>query len=148
MIKIPNNVFFREVERLLAEGESVEMNIKGTSMYPYLREGKDKVVVSPVLPGDLQPGAIILFRYVNQYILHRIALCKRSYFVMKGDGTFHNWEEAYPANIVGIVRTVIRPNGRLASTESVHVRLYKRYWRSISRPLRKYLIAALRRINY
>jgi hypothetical protein len=146
MITIPNEVFFEEVERLLSEGESVEINIKGSSMYPYLREGKDKVVVSPVRKEDLLRGAIILFRYLDRYILHRIIRCEGGTFIMKGDGVWRNQEKASQEDIIGVVHTIIRPDGRTVSTNSFSAQVYWRY-RHFLRPVRRCLVAVLRRMR-
>ena len=44
-MQISNDIFFAEVERLLGEGGEVVITIRGNSMQPMLRDGRDKVVL-------------------------------------------------------------------------------------------------------
>ena len=42
---ISNRDFFDYVERTIAEGHSVTIPVKGVSMHPFIRNGKDKAVL-------------------------------------------------------------------------------------------------------
>ena len=44
---ISNDCFFAEVVQRLEAGQSVRFRVKGTSMTPLLRNGKEEVVVYP-----------------------------------------------------------------------------------------------------
>ena len=55
---VPNAILLGEVERLVSEGNSVTLMPKGSSMLPFIRGGKDSVVL--VAPGELHPGLIAL----------------------------------------------------------------------------------------
>ena len=50
MKTIPNDTFFACVEAELAEGRPVRFRLKGNSMYPLLRNGKDVVVLGKCPP--------------------------------------------------------------------------------------------------
>lgn len=43
--EVANDIFFAEVERLLARGESVTMLVRGDSMRPLLRDRIDRVTI-------------------------------------------------------------------------------------------------------
>ncbi len=63
MILLPNQLFFAEVEAMLAEGREVQIRMKGHSMRPLLRSERDRVVLAPCTdPARLQPGDVVLFR--------------------------------------------------------------------------------------
>ena len=47
MILLPNQLFFAEVEAMLAEGREVQIRMKGHSMRPLLRSERDQVVLTP-----------------------------------------------------------------------------------------------------
>ncbi|GHV71737.1 hypothetical protein FACS189420_7780 [Bacteroidia bacterium] len=139
---IPNELLFEEAKRLIANKENVIMRGKGSSMYPYLREGKDAVVLSPFQPNELKKGVIALFQHSGRYILHRIVERKINCWVMQGDGVFRSREEVPEQNIIAIVHTVVRSGGKEVSTRSAGARLYWYCWYNV-RPFRRYLLAFL-----
>ena len=47
MKRIANECFFAWVESEIKSGRSVKFRVKGNSMMPLLRNGKDEVVVGP-----------------------------------------------------------------------------------------------------
>lgn len=58
---------------VIEEGDCFPLAVKGNSMYPFLREGKDKVVFSSLKGRTIKRGDIILFQRKNcQYIVHRV----------------------------------------------------------------------------
>ena len=71
MILLPNQLFFAEVEAMLAEGREVQIRMKGHSMRPLLRSERDQVVLTPCTdPARLRPGDVVLFRCCGRHILH------------------------------------------------------------------------------
>jgi len=142
---IPNNAFFENAEQLLSEGNNVELRLYGRSMQPYLRgDGREVIVVSPFSPEELVPGAIVLFRYYGKHLCHRIVRRKGEQLSIQGDGVVYYREHVSTADVIGIIRTVIRKNKKPISTQSRAARLYWRCWHRLS-PLRKYLLFAYRR---
>jgi len=144
MLVTPNNEFFGNVEQMLTEGKSVELNILGSSMQPYLRgDGKDIIIISPFSPEELTPGAIVLFRYRSKYICHRIIRRQEEKLLIQGDGSIVNSEQVLVSDVVGIIRTVIRRNKKPVSTQSKAAKLYWSCWKHLF-PVRKYLLYAYR----
>ena len=45
MKKVANDVFFAWVEEGIAQGKTVRFRLKGNSMFPLLRNGKDEVTL-------------------------------------------------------------------------------------------------------
>jgi hypothetical protein len=148
MKPIPNELFFKEVERLLSNGENVELRVQGVSMQPYLRDGKDAVILSPFSPAELSKGKVVLFRYHERYLLHRIVKYKGKKLIIQGDGVCKNQEEVLPSDVIGIVNTIICPNGKTISTSSFSTQVYWRCWYFL-RPFRRYLLTIYNKIkNY
>ena len=56
----------------ISEGQSVKFSPKGVSMLPFIREGKDSVVISPVTEGLKKYDVVLYKRDSGQYVLHRI----------------------------------------------------------------------------
>ena len=72
---IDNDTFFADVRRLLDQGTRVTIPVKGLSMLPFIRGGKDLVVLEKA-GGNLQRDDIVLFhvgpREGGRYVMHRI----------------------------------------------------------------------------
>lgn len=119
-------------ERLRA-GESVSFFPHGTSMLPMLKDGKDKVVLSP-LPEKLKKYHIPLYRRNNgQYVLHRIVKVGETY-TMVGDNQYALEKGIRREQMIGVVTGVIR-DGKEYSLDTLSYKLYCRFWHC-SRPAR------------
>lgn len=141
---IPNNSFFENAEEMLSKGNSVELRCLGRSMQPYLRgDGSEIIVASPFSPNELIPGAIVLFRYQNKYLCHRIIRRKEDELLIQGDGSIKNSERASVSDVIGIIRTIIRRNQKPVSTQTKTAQLYWCCWLRLSL-VRKYLLRVYR----
>ena len=68
----------------LETGGKARLQVTGTSMTPYLRNGKDSVLLCPAK--NLKKGDIILYRRPSgRYVLHRIIRIREDYFLCCGD---------------------------------------------------------------
>ena len=130
-VVFPKDVFLEEVAHLLAEGREVKMVPKGVSMLPFIRGGKDTVVLrkkTPICVGD-----IVLARFERGYILHRVFAIDGTKVVLMGDGNLQGVEQGDVAEVCGTVVEIISPKGRRR-------RLTKgKLWRKLL-PVRKYLL--------
>ena len=67
-----NDVIIPEIARLLDEGHSVTLTLRGVSMRPFLEDGRDKTILTkpskPVRVGDVVLAEVSSRRYA----LHRI----------------------------------------------------------------------------
>ena len=70
--KIPNAFALKIIEESIKEGTTVQLTVRGNSMSPLLMDGVDVVTLRPFIPAELKPGVIILFRYQERFVLHRI----------------------------------------------------------------------------
>lgn len=133
--------FFLEGEELMAlvrdrmaAGQTVRwLPFRGVSMLPMLRQGKDKVEISP-LPDVLQKYDLPVYQYPSgKYVMHRIVGVKEGYFVCNGDNLLQM--EQIPRDwMIGIVTAFIR-NGKEIKVSDPSYRLYCRFWVA-SRPVR------------
>lgn len=109
---IANDLFFSSAEEFLREGKNVEMRLIGFSMRPFLRNGKDDIVLSPMEGVTIRKGMVVLFRSHGTHILHRVRRVeKNGRLVIKGDGNYRKTEYATTRDVVAWVSRVI-PNGR------------------------------------
>jgi len=70
--KIPNIDALKIIEESIKAGTTVQLTVRGNSMSPLLMDGVDVVTLRPFIPAELKPGVIILFRYKERFVLHRI----------------------------------------------------------------------------
>ena len=70
--KIPNTDALKIIEESIKAGTTVQLTVRGNSMSPLLMDGVDVVTLRPFIPAELKPGVIILFRYRERFVLHRI----------------------------------------------------------------------------
>ena len=60
------------IEKGIKAGRNVRLTVRGNSMSPVLKDGADIVTLHPVIPEKLKTGDVILFRYKDAFLLHRI----------------------------------------------------------------------------
>lgn len=70
--KISNIDALKIIEESIKAGTTVQLTVRGNSMSPLLMDGVDVVRLRPFIPAELKPGVIILFRYKERFVLHRI----------------------------------------------------------------------------
>lgn len=122
------------IRETLAAGQSVEFSPRGTSMLPMLRQGVDRVVLSP-LPERLQKYDLPLYQRDNgQYVLHRIVQVGESITCM-GDNQIDPEEGLGESQMIGLVTAFYRGNKKV-SVADWRYRLYCRIW-PVSRPVRR-----------
>ncbi len=121
------------IRQTLAAGKNVEFSPRGTSMLPMLRQGQDRVVLSP-LPQRLKKYDLPLYQRKNgQYVMHRILKVGKTYTCL-GDNQFYPEPGLEPGQMIGLVTAFYR-GGRKFPVTAWHYRLYCRFWH-FSRPVR------------
>ena len=69
---IPNIDALKIIEEGIKAGNSVRLTVRGNSMSPLLLDGVDIVTLHPFISENLKTGDVILFRYREAFLLHRI----------------------------------------------------------------------------
>ena len=76
----------KDIEKILSEGNTVEIKPQGYSMYPLFVPGRDVAVIRPVGEDSLKRGDVVLYRRKGSIlVLHRIWKKKGDQFYMVGD---------------------------------------------------------------
>lgn len=109
-ITVPNSLFFESIIEILALGKTAKFNLRGNSMRPWLFEG-DQVVLTSVDFRQLQHGQIILAKYHDNYVLHRLVKIKADQYWLAGDGNIAQVEIVDKTALIGTVQQVFR-NGK------------------------------------
>lgn len=97
----------REAWRTADASGILRLTVTSDSMRPLLRAG-DRVVVQPIEPHALRPGAVIVVQRGGQWITHRLVAVDERGWHTHGDNTRQADEAAGAAEIVGRVSAIER----------------------------------------
>ena len=131
MKKVANNVFFSWLEEEIAQGKPVRFRLKGNSMFPLLRNGKDEVILEKCFPENLKPMDVVLFRYRGKHVLHRIIRREGERLLIQGDGSIVAKEECTVDDVIGKVVQICRPSGKEIPVGSWQWTIPSRVWRGL-----------------
>jgi len=143
-IQFANAVLIPEIIKLIDDGHTVTLRLKGFSMRPFLEDGRDKALLTkPVSPkvGDPVLAEITPLHFV----LHRIINIDGEKVTLRGDGNLRN-EECTLSDIKGAVIGFYRKGReKLDRTDGKKWKIYSWFWTRLF-PIRRYLLAFYRRI--
>lgn len=104
---VHNDEFFSQVLARLDEGLTATIPVKGYSMLPFIRGGKDLVVLEKAV-GEIKKDDIVLFRLGGRYIMHRVLKADGGKFDIQGDGVYLGHEYPVREQILAKATTIIR----------------------------------------
>lgn len=122
------------IAEVLSRGEIVITGFSGTSMYPLLRSGKDRVVIEKNATKPKCNDVPLYIGNDGKFILHRIVKVKPQGYVIRGDNLYRNEYNVTDKDIIGVLTGFYR-NDKFFSCKSLSYKLYVAYIR-ISYPLR------------
>lgn len=143
-IKFSNAELLPEVIRLMDEGHTVTINLRGFSMRPFLENDRDKALLTKAK--EIHKGDVVLAETApKHYVLHRIIDIDGDHITLRGDGNLleeHCRREDVKGFAIGFYR---KGRKTIDKTNSFKWLLYSRLWTSLY-PIRRYLLAAYRHI--
>ena len=143
-IKFSNVELLPEVIRLMDEGHTVTINLRGFSMRPFLENDRDKALLTKAK--EIHKGDVVLAETApKHYVLHRIINIDGDQITLRGDGNLleeHCRREDVKGFAIGFYR---KGRKTIDKTNSFKWLLYSRLWTSLY-PIRRYLLAAYRYI--
>ncbi|GAB6975630.1 peptidase S41 [Prevotella falsenii] len=143
-IQFENAVFLPEIVKILNEGHTVTLTLRGYSMRPFLENCRDKALL--VKPSTIAIGDPVLAEITpKHFVLHRIVAINGESVTLLGDGNLLT-EHCQKKDIVGAVIGFYR-KGRttLDRTDGRKWRCYSYVWTRL-RPIRRYLLGIYRKI--
>lgn len=96
-----------EAARQLQAGREVLLRVSGQSMFPFLREGRHRVRLSPRPP--LRPGRILFYKDRDRYLLHRLCKVQDGLLLIRGDGRRGPYERIAPDRVYGYASRILGP---------------------------------------
>ena len=147
---VSNDLFFADVVSSLHEGRTVTIPVKGYSMLPFIRGGKDLVELEiPSTP--LKPYDIVLFHVGTaedgKWIMHRILKVDGDNLTIQGDGVTRGREHVKTAQVQARARTIIRAGKTPVDPYTRKQLTLVRCWNFL-RPLRPFILKAYRMLPW
>ena len=141
---ISDDRILEEAIRLVNDGVSVTLPVKGQSMLPFIIGGKESVILAK--PGLVQVGDIVLAWVEGcRYVVHRIIRIDGERVTLMGDGNIVGVEHCATDDVKALVTHVVDAQGR---THDIYNRwrqtAMKAWW--YLRPIRRYILAIYRRL--
>ncbi len=132
------------IREVLAEGGEFPLKPRGKSMLPYLREGRDAVVLSPLTEAPKRGDILLYVRANGTPILHRVVKVARDGTLsMRGDNQYFLERGIQRKQVVAVVKRFSK-KGREKHTDAFSSRLY-RLRRTLTYPFRHLSFAVLTR---
>lgn len=101
----------QEAEHLFEKCGQIAMTVPDDSMEPFLKAGKDQVILVPVCDNtkksrhtSLYRGDIILFRHHDECLLHRIYHIHGTLIITRGDNIYGKCEKITTADVIARVK--------------------------------------------
>lgn len=142
LLTLPASELLGEVAALLARGSKVTLRVRGNSMFPFLRSGRDSVVLEPA--ARFRPGDIVLARLPDKgFVLHRVLRLTPEGLLLKGDGNVCAVEACRLGEVCGRVSHIVR-KGRRIDCRSRGERMRVWLWQLLS-PFHRVILGVCRR---
>lgn len=127
--------FLPVCKEVLAAGGSLPLRVTGVSMRPFLKEGRDTVLLLPV-SGALRRGDVVLFtRPGGKLVLHRIVRLGEKTLLVTGDNQVEL--ETVPREaVLAVAQRVLRGEKTLTPGNAEWI-FFRTVWRWL-RPLRPF----------
>jgi phage repressor protein C with HTH and peptisase S24 domain len=135
--KLKNDDMMELIINAINNNQQAIFKVQGTSMEPFLKHNKTNVTLENYK--KLNKGDIILFKYKNEYKLHRIIKIKGEHIIAKGDNAYQN-EFLIDSDIIGVVVSY-QTKDQIKNPKSLDLKILLFLWRLV-----KPLFIILRRI--
>lgn len=143
-IQFANAVLIPEIIKLIDDGHTVTLRLKGFSMRPFLEDGRDKALLTKSVSPKVGDPVLAEITPLH-FVLHRIINIDGEKVTLRGDGNLRN-EECTLADIKGAVIGFYRKGReKLDRTDGKKWKIYSWFWTRLF-PIRRYLLAFYRRI--
>lgn len=120
--------FTYDIEQLLRQGNIVQIQPQGYSMYPVFIPGKTSVLVEHVPCEKLRRGDVVLYRRDHGIlVIHRICRINSQGFYLVGDNQSETEGPLRPDQIRGKMIAFIR-NGQEYSVKNPVYRIFSSIW--------------------
>lgn len=136
-----------DIAEFVDVGEQFKIVVRGYSMLPLLGFGRDTIILRRVDTKEDIAGRIAMFRNENgRIVVHRIIGINGGVVSLRGDGNLYQVEQCRREEIIAVLESVVRENGKEISCTSRRWLRQERLWLSTPLWMRRYTLAILRRL--
>jgi hypothetical protein len=141
---IDNDILIPEIGKLIAQGHTVTMTVKGNSMRPFVEGVRDKALL--VACHKARVGDAVLAHVDDgRFVLHRIIKKEGTKLTLMGDGNLVGTETCDEGDVIARVEGFIRKGrNRIDRTDGIKWRIYSAMWPQ-HHFMRRILLAVYRR---
>ncbi len=135
---VSNTIIFADVTRLIAEGRSVKIVVKGNSMRPFIFHGDSvelRAIASPLRVGDI----VLAQHNEGSFVIHRVISIDNDCITLRGDGNSHFNEEVNRQDIIAQVVMIERKKHQAIDPRTTSQRRWAALWHTLF-PIRRYLL--------
>jgi hypothetical protein len=144
-ITINKAIMMEEIRKLISEGRTVTITVKGNSMNPFMVHLRDQMTLGPWKKEDIRRGTVALVKdRTGNHLIHRIMQVRPEGVILQGDGNVRLVETATWDNIIGIMYSITRKD-RTYTPKSLIWRTYSAVWMALT-PLRRWPLGLWRKI--
>lgn len=138
-----NKQLIPDIIKMLEEGHTVTLKLRGISMRPFLEDNRDKALLTKI--NCPKAGDVVLAEIEPQvYVLHRIIKINNKKVTLRGDGNLHK-EYCEIKDLKGFVIGFYRKGqDKIDKTNGWKWLIYSFFW-TRTFPIRRYLLAIYRR---
>ena len=148
---VDNDTFFADVLEMLDQGRRVTIPVKGYSMLPFIRGGKDLVVLEKAVLEDLKADDIVLFHVGpadgGRYVMHRILSLDGDAVDIMGDGVPRNHEHVRRQQVLARAVEILRGGTRSVDPYAPGQLRLVHFWQWM-RPVRRYILFIYRHLPW
>lgn len=143
-IHFDNATLLPQIVKLLNEGHTVTLRLKGFSMRPFLEDDRDKALLTkPVNPKVGDPVLAEISK--GRFVLHRLIKIDGDNVTLRGDGNLGD-EHCKMSDICGgVIGFYRKGRNKIDLISGKKWRIYSFFWTHLY-PIRRYLLAVYRRI--
>jgi hypothetical protein len=143
-IQFQNAVILPEIVKMMEEGHTVTLRLRGFSMRPFLEDNRDKALMTKAVAPKVGDAVLAEVR-PKFFVLHRIISIDGDNVTLRGDGNL-GVEKCQLKDVKGFVIGFYRKGRtKLDKTNGWKWRIYSYFWTRLF-PIRRYLLAFYRRI--
>lgn len=134
-----------DIIKMLEEGHTVTLKLRGISMRPFLEDNRDKALLAKMTTPRKGDVALAEVR-PKVYVLHRIVSIKGSDVTLRGDGNLA-CEYCKVDNLKGFALGFYRKGRKkIDKTNGLKWKVYSLLW-TTALPIRRYLLFIYRKAN-
>lgn len=149
-LSLPMSEIYPLIEQMITEGGEAHVTIRGSSMSPFLHDGRDQAVFAPLPPRPIRRGDIVLYqRDGGQFVMHRVySVDDGGTMTLLGDAQRTLEPGIRPEQLRAFVPRVIRKGKSISCERGLWHRLMTAYMLRIRYPRAARLVMRVLRLPF